>query len=495
MQDNCVDCIITDIPYGLNFLNKYWDKVPSLETFKELNRVLKHGGFFVTTFSSRIDLQLELYQKLKDADFDIEFTTIQWIYQSGFPKANNLCKQIHKREGVEMEVIETKKQNGSKFNTIANEIDNGGFNDKNRQFYNIEKPTLPSAKYIEGIYGGYQPKPCQEPIILCQKKYKAKSQIDQALIWYNERQELLKQGIKEEDLCYYTKNCSGGTRLDDGRIAIEDNENLQRPAGNSIYSKKCEFKTGGVLGRFAPNLLVSDDCIDIGRITKSIGGSQIKRQMCEGYKSHFRQGSSRGEINSPENGFKDSGDLSRYFSLDAWTKKHFPKVYINLCKKTLTLENDCNITLPCVPCSKPSVSEKNAGLEEFKSIKSIQASFQDDKNPNHPVPNTHVTAKPISLFAYLVSVFSNENNIILEPFAGSGTTCIASLLCNRKFIGLELDKEYSEIARGRIKYWSELNIKKQKYINNIQKDTTIKNNTTSCKTNIEKENLLFDLKD
>ena len=71
--------------------------------------------------------------------------------------------------------------------------------------------------------------------------------------------------------------------------------------------------------------------------------------------------------------------------------------------------------------------------------------------------NTHCTKKSISLFSYLITLFSSkENDIILDPFCGSGATCIASVLTNRKYIGIDMSKEYCDITEARVKYWQDL---------------------------------------
>ena len=62
----------------------------------------------------------------------------------------------------------------------------------------------------------------------------------------------------------------------------------------------------------------------------------------------------------------------------------------------------------------------------------------------------HPTQKPLKLMEYLVKTYSNEGDIILDPFMGSGTTGLACKKLNRDFIGIELDKKYFEIAKERI---------------------------------------------
>ena len=53
--------------------------------------------------------------------------------------------------------------------------------------------------------------------------------------------------------------------------------------------------------------------------------------------------------------------------------------------------------------------------------------------------------------SYLVIMGSRENDLVLDPFVGSGTTCIAAKLLNRKYLGMELNDEYAVIAQERIK--------------------------------------------
>jgi len=62
----------------------------------------------------------------------------------------------------------------------------------------------------------------------------------------------------------------------------------------------------------------------------------------------------------------------------------------------------------------------------------------------------HPTVKPIPLLERLIELCTNENNIVFDPFMGSGTTGIATNNLKRKFIGIELDTEYFNIAKKRV---------------------------------------------
>ena len=62
----------------------------------------------------------------------------------------------------------------------------------------------------------------------------------------------------------------------------------------------------------------------------------------------------------------------------------------------------------------------------------------------------HITPKPVDLLEYIIKTSSNEDDIILDCFMGSGSTGVGALNTNRKFIGIELDENYFNIAKQRI---------------------------------------------
>ena len=72
-------------------------------------------------------------------------------------------------------------------------------------------------------------------------------------------------------------------------------------------------------------------------------------------------------------------------------------------------------------------------------------------NFNRPHPQIHPTQKPVALIQYLIKTYSNENDLILDNCIGSGSTAIAAIKEKRHYIGMELNKEYFDIAEDRIK--------------------------------------------
>lgn len=62
----------------------------------------------------------------------------------------------------------------------------------------------------------------------------------------------------------------------------------------------------------------------------------------------------------------------------------------------------------------------------------------------------HPTQKPVDLLEYLIRTYTNENDLVLDFTMGSGSTGVACLNTNRKFIGIEIDENYFNIAKDRI---------------------------------------------
>ena len=88
LNENSIDAIITDPPYGLSFMGKTWDyDVPSVEVWKECLRVLKPGGHMLSFSSARTYHRMVV--NVEDAGFEIR-DQIMWVYGSGFPKSHNL---------------------------------------------------------------------------------------------------------------------------------------------------------------------------------------------------------------------------------------------------------------------------------------------------------------------------------------------------------------------------------------------------------------------
>lgn len=128
---------------------------------------------------------------------------------------------------------------------------------------------------------------------------------------------------------------------------------------------------------------------------------------------------------------------------------------------------------------KVKKGERDAGLEgfEYVSPETITGRKAGSAGINNPRAGTrsgdrrnpHATVKPIALMEWLCRLLCPPEGLIVDPFAGSGSTGIGAVLAGRQFIGYELDEftemKYADgtqvsmtaIANARIKYWFETN--------------------------------------
>ena len=113
---------------------------------------------------------------------------------------------------------------------------------------------------------------------------------------------------------------------------------------------------------------------------------------------------------------------------------------------------------------KASRSEREAGLYGMDSIYRANGNKWTDEDyrvktgerppsaESGPRTNHHPTVKPVALMSYLCRLITPPNGTILDPFCGSGSTGVAAIREGFKFVGIELNPDYAEIARRRIEH-------------------------------------------
>lgn len=450
--DESIDLIATDPPYGLEFMNKGWDKVvPSIDIWKQCFRILRAGAFMFVMSSARQDVLAEMIVRLRTAGFRTDFPSIYWTYSQGFPKASDIALAIDKRECLK----ELTKKLGRKpskeevskawkeFRTVVGVSDKGcgntegtehkeaGFASARDKEYFVTEATTPLAKSFDGSYGGFQPKPAVEIIIVVMKPLSEKSFVDQAL-----------------------KNRKGITWLEEGRIPASMDAGWLKTGGGGYggllgtdtFKMRAvpaeEIIERNANGRFVPNLLVSDDILNDGREYES--KAQVMKPDAGGTGISLQFKHEEEEVR----GFTDTGSFSRFFDVDAWWERRFAD-----------LPKEVQEVFPFLIVPKPSESEKHKGTENLDNTTYIDPSRHDKaaigcNNPRNRSGrarkgNIHATVKPIKLFSYLVTLGSEKNDVVLDPFVGSGTTCLAAKMMGRKTIGIEKEKGYFDVAKSR----------------------------------------------
>ncbi|MFA5307742.1 MAG: DNA methyltransferase [Candidatus Babeliales bacterium] len=429
-----IDCIVTDPPYGYSFMGKDWDKaVPSVNVWRECYRILKPGAFMFVMSAPRQDVLSEMIVRLGKAGFDMSFTSIYWTYASGFPKAMNIGKAVDKRLGNKREIVETYNARG--FSEVSPTEDGRNMWAAGEV---IDKPTerTVGTSPLEGSYGGFQPKPAVEVIIVAMKPLSEKTYVDQAL-----------------------KNGHGLTWLDKCRIPINPIVDASQLRTMNRSQKDTDDGWGmndngsdnpevvSSKGRFPANLLVSDDVLNDGSTHKS--GTIESHHQIDKQKTTEIYGEYTNLPAEQQTTYGDSGSYSRFFDLDAWWNKTVEG-----------LPENVKATFPFLIVPKASKSERNKDCENLENDTYLDETRLDKEaigcnNPRNRSGtirqgNVHPTVKPLKLMCYLITLGSQPNDIVLDPFNGSGTTCLAAKIMNRQWLGVDITEEYCKIQSARL---------------------------------------------
>jgi site-specific DNA-methyltransferase (adenine-specific) len=406
LDDNSIDSIVTDPPYGLSaapnsgksskggFMGKKWDyDVPSVDIWKECLRVLKPGGHLLSFAGSRTYHRMAV--RIEDAGFEIR-DQMMWVYGSGFPKSMDISKQLDKRVGVEREVVgkrtdafgdTTESETGDGRNlwgkTSTTEVD----------VYSTEAVS-DLAKKWEGW--GTALKPAHEPIVMARKPISEKTIVDNVLEWG-----------------------TGGINIDESRIELNGDYKSKANGRPSLTGLDDGYDSSNAniadtIGRFPANVIFDEEAGKLldeqSGTSKSTGGSGDASKGSLGKNVYGKYKNENLAANA--GGLGDSGGASRFFY-----------------------------------CPKISKRDRNEGLGDFEENQTVGGGSE-----KAPSKNFHPTVKPTDLMLYLIRLVTPTGGTTLDPFMGSGSTGKAAIRGGFDFVGIEREKEYMKIAEARIQY-------------------------------------------
>lgn len=414
------DSCVTDPPYELGFMGKAWDASGVAfdpETWRQVFRVLKPGAHLLAFGGTRT--YHRMVAAIEDIGFEIR-DCITWHYGSGFPKSHNLSGE-HEGWGTAL-------------------------------------------------------KPASEPIVVARKPFRG-----------TVAQNVAKHGTGAINVA--------GCRVDSGppRTTHADGSFSTGLAGYEGGFKGMEHDVPA--GRWPPNVLLthSADCVRVGERSvecKQIDGAARTEATDEGKaRGYGSMSGSRGLPSTTETvpaydcapdcpvalmdrqsgdarsaypnnpaaaanyagadvapgifggdkagaSYSDSGGASRFFPTFEWSAEDdAPFMY---CAKAATAERDAGLSHRARKRVTSKINRGNGTGERF------------DGGPTATRANDHPTVKPIALMRWLCRLVTPKGGLILEPFAGSGTTIVAALREGMRARGVELDAKHIEFARERI---------------------------------------------
>jgi site-specific DNA-methyltransferase (adenine-specific) len=470
LPDTSVDLIFADPPYNLSSqvyikengkpdLKKakdFMDKWSGLdgefleEFYKECLRVLKYGGHCLLF---GIDRQLFMFEYYANLSGFTQKQSLYWYFCSNFPKASDLSKMIDKNAGAEREVVgkvepfgrEGRTKMGHQGYTPSLGREEVMFNNTESLLKTITTPSTPLAKKYEGIKYSVAPlKQTNETIMVFQKPYKTGSCLHDVLAMEN-----------GDD----TITC-GGVDIEGNRVGTEGGRNNGSKAKEDGYSsnpngtygkfKPTEKQDYG--GRFPSQTYIdrrASEVIDVQSGVSKSGNGGIGTGSGNKNKVY---GQATSIITSC---YQDSGGASRILHKCDFESGDYDLYHY---------------------CPKVSKAERNEGLEGFEDKLSGNTAAKlrckicgyvnqhslegrnictctepDFEKAENKTKNNHPTVKPKALLSKILKLFKTPNNqVLLDPFMGSGSMGISALETGFDFIGYELDQEYFKIAEARI---------------------------------------------
>jgi site-specific DNA-methyltransferase (adenine-specific) len=459
--DNSFDAVVTDPPYGLEFMGKDWDAPWKTVGFttddpasrggfqdgtggnafsrsrvsygrekgfqewcelwaSECYRILKPGGHILAFGGSRMYHRLAC--AIEDCGFEIR-DSIHWVYGSGFPKSHDVSHAIDKLSGAERTDRASSGPGGNKvFSPTVTVFDKG-------------TPVTEGAKKWSGW--GTALKPAHEPIVVGRKPLEttvARNVLEHGVGAIN----VDGCRVPHNDNLFETLEIKDPTAKGVARVMGGTSEGWDAPwkhdpdkVAARVERANASLRKTQDLGRWPPNVLLthSADCTQescvagcpVVEMNEQSGFSKSPpprvRTSTDERKSHI-PGHTAGEIAI---GHDDSGGAARFFPAFRYQPK-------------------------------PSVGEKDKGLAgpgNFDPEKCGVGALGDNGR-GKVARNTHPTVKPVELMRWLVRLVTPKGGRVIDPFLGSGTTGVAAVAEMVEFVGIEREEEYANIASARI---------------------------------------------
>jgi DNA modification methylase len=508
LEDNSIDAVVTDPPYGLSntsrekvtetvthwmsgdrtfipkgtgFMSRPWDAfVPPVAVWDQVLRVLKPGGFALVFAGSRTQDLMALALRL--AGFDIQ-DSIAWIYGSGFPKSLNVTEAVehyqqHGPAGLELngqeirpgvyEVTAFLRTARERAGWTNRQIDalfgtNGmsghwttsasqpavpsvrqwailkehlGFGDDLDELVeklaSTERPedwgvgatddrtfldTLKRDPEAVGIRGwGTALKPAFEPIVVARKPL---------------------EGSYAANIMQYG---TGALNIAECQIGAEGGHMVPKDSAKgpdrAVYGGGLNNREWGPavpgLGRWPANLVLDES--QAAELDKQSGyqkdGVAVRHRGVKAgmYGPDLAEG-------TPDMGYGSGGGASRYF----YVPKASPEERISYSKSGNTVGASI-ASNRCAKCGKADLSGSRCECLEPEWI---------PRGSNDVV--SHPTVKPLALMRWLIRLVTPKGGVVLDPFAGSGTTAEAALREGFRCIAIEREADYLPLIEERLK--------------------------------------------
>jgi DNA modification methylase len=407
LPDNSIDSVVTDPPYGISFMQRNWDTFAGNQEYaqwveqwaRECLRVLKPGGHLLAFSGTRT--YHALAWGVESAGFEIR-DMIEWLYLSGFPKSMDIGKQFDKHGGSSNAwfgpwLRQERRKRGISSNELAKHFPSatGGITGCVRN-WELGK-NIPTPEQFNKL--------CD----VLDLPFKRIEEVEREVIGTESKAASTyhTQNVGESVVRHDTYNITApatplakqwsgwGTSL---KPAHEPIVMARKPLSGTVCANVEQYGTGAI--NVDGCRIPTDDVLSFG--SRRIGDG-IKYGFCE----------PKGEGKQHEAGRFPANCITT--DDDAWYSKYF------------------NVT-PQEISKKASKKDRNSTWDG----KQIEGT------------NNHPTVKSVDLMSWLIRLVTPPSGIVLDPFAGSGSTLVAAKREGFSYIGIEREQEYVDIIHKRL---------------------------------------------
>ena len=466
LEPASIDAVVTDPPYGLSFMGKKWDyDVPTVDVWAECLRVLKPGGHLLAFAGTRTQHRMAV--RIEDAGFEIR-DMIAWVYGSGFPKSLDVSKAIDASDAAEEQArrryrfTEWVRSHGVTPKQINAALGGG---DMGRHYTDVppsgNQPAIMTREHLEACRHLFAEVPewvereCDVRSVESQNM-KARKVLGSRSLPDTTK---VRAGFVGEvhsgnahgsvrDVAYtapHTQDAAAwsgwGTAL---KPALEPITVARKPLIGTVAANVLAHGTGAI--NVDGCRVQTDDSIEIRENRSMRGGN---------FGASSRAGEPSAERRYTQNGSSDFAALPGVRGGDPAGRWPANLIHDGSEECTGLLGEAARFFY----CPKTSKADREDGCGALPIVAhqsgmggAMPVDDEGDARDRFKASsrNHHPTVKPTDLMRYLCRLVTPPGGLVLDPFTGSGSTGRGAVLEGFRFLGIEREAEYVEIARRRI---------------------------------------------
>ena len=424
MAAESVDAVVTDPPYGLSFMGKKWDHdVPAVEVWAECLRVLKPGGHLLAFAGTRTQHRMAV--RIEDAGFEIR-DMLAWVYGSGFPKSINVSKAMEERLASQA----AGEEPGAIINPDIYKV---------TAFLRAARDKAGwTSKRIDELFGtngmaGHWTSQASQPAVPSVRQW---AELKAALGFGDEMDAIVEQLASEER----PEDWGDGDGKEGRFLGALNTGNREIGATQAWGAALKPALEPITMARKPLAGTVAQTILRHGTGALNINGCRIGEQSTTRVK------------NGGCNQFPHEDDaLVPKTTIVGSDDGRWPANLIHDGSRDVVQLLGSNYRIFYYP--KASREDRDAGCSSLplraRPTKGDGIGGQPDQQRENN-RNFHPTVKPTELMRYLVRLVTPPGGLVLDPFMGSGSTGRGAMLEGMRFVGIEREAEYVEIARCRI---------------------------------------------